>query len=96
MWGISLADAKEYLDVIHDGDDNKLQKLLNSAIDEAEKYINQSALAITPEGSDLPASFELGVMLLLQAAYQASPDDAEKLRKAAEVKLHPFRIGLGV
>jgi len=37
----------------------------------------------------------LGVMLLLQAAYQASPDDAEKLRSAAEVKLTGYRIGRG-
>jgi len=42
-----------------------------------------------------PDSVVLGVMLLLQASYQASPDDIAKLRTAAEVKLAPHRIGWG-
>lgn len=93
---IDLALAKQYLDVIHAADDAKLQMLLDGAIDEAAQYINQSPLDIMPEGGRLPGGFILGVMLLLQAAYQASPDDAEKLRRAAEIKLTPYRIGWGV
>lgn len=92
---IDLALAKQYLDVIHAADDAKLQMLLDGAIDEAAQYINQSPLDIMPEGGRLPGGFILGVMLLLQAAYQATPDDAEKLRRAAEIKLTPYRIGWG-
>jgi len=44
----------------------------------------------------VPASIKIGVLLLLQANYQATPDDAEKLRKAAEVKLMPYRLDMGV
>jgi hypothetical protein len=35
-------------------------------------------------------------LLLLQANYQATPDEAEKLRKVAEIKLIPYRLEMGV
>lgn len=99
---ITLATAKSYLDVIHSADDAKLQTLLQAAEDEAAQYINQPLAELQAEGASgeqsdaLPGGVVLGVMLLLQAAYQAAPDDAEKLRRAAEVKLTPYRIGWGV
>ena len=98
---ITLATAKSYLDVIHSADDTKLQMLLDGAEDEAAQYINQPLAELQPEEVSseqpdaLPGSVILGVMLLLQAAYQATPDDAEKLRLAAEVKLAPYRSGWG-
>lgn len=98
---ITLEIAKQYLDVIHNSDDAKLQRLLDGAEDEAAQYMNRSLSDLFPEEvssenpDDLPGSVLLGVMLLLQAAYQATPDDAEKLRRAAEVKLAPYRCGWG-
>src|SRR5690606_2170620 len=98
---ITLDIAKQYLDVIHNSDDAKLQRLLDGAEDEAAQYMNRSLSDLLPEEvssenpDDLPGSVLLGVMLLLQAVYQATPDDAEKLRKAAEVKLAPYRCGWG-
>ena len=42
-------------------------------------------------------SFVRAVSLLVQAAYESpSPDDAAKLRSAAEVVLFPYRTELGV
>lgn len=99
---ITLAMAKQFLDVIHNADDAKLQTLLDAAEDEAAQYINrplaelQAEEASSEQPDALPGSVVMGVMLLLQAAYQATPDDAEKLRRAAEVKLTPYRIGWGV
>ena len=99
---ITLEIAKQYLDVIHNADNAKLQRLLDGAEDEAAQYMNRSLSDLLPEEvssenpDDLPGSVLLGVMLLLQAAYQATPDDAEKLRRAAEVKLAPYRCGWGV
>lgn len=103
---IDLAVAKEYLDVIHNADDTKLQMLLDGAEDEAAQYMNRQGLsgpwcewepAEGASGIDtIPPSVVLGIMLLLQAAYQATPDDAEKLRRAAEIKLNPYRCGWGV
>ncbi len=99
---IDLALAKQYLDVIHNSDDAKLQTLLEGAEDEAAQYINRPLADLRPEEASseqpdaLPGSVVLGVMLLLQAAFQATPDDAEKLRRAAEVKLTPYRCGWGV
>ena len=98
---ITLEIAKQYLDVIHNSDDAKLQRLLDGAEDEAAQYMNRSLADLLPEEvssenpDDLPGSVVLGVMLLLQAAYQATTDDAEKLRRAAEVKLAPYRCGWG-
>jgi hypothetical protein len=99
MSKIKLADAKTYLDVIHGADDVKLQMLLDASENEAFEFVNRSGFYDENDNDlevDPPASFVLGVMLLLQGAYQSTPDDADKLRKAAEIKLMPFRCGLGV
>lgn len=90
---IALADAKSFLDVIHDSDDVKLQNLLESAEDEAAMFLNVASL---DEWSELPYSIYIGVLLLLQASYQASPDDMAKLRMSAESKLMPYRVEMGV
>jgi len=90
---IALSDAKSFLDVIHDSDDVKLQNLLESAEDEAAMFLNVANL---DEWTELPYSIYIGVLLLLQASYQASPDDMAKLRMAAETKLMPYRVEMGV
>lgn len=105
---IDLADAKAFLDVIHSADDPKLQMLLDGAEDEALAFMNRKtfsgACAATVDGEEgeptdpdvMPASVKVAVLLMLQATYQATPDDAQKLRKAAEVKMMPHRCGMGV
>jgi hypothetical protein len=90
---ISLTDAKSFLDVIHNSDDDKLQLLLDGAEDEAARFLNVDSLT---EWSELPFSIFIGVLMLLQSNYQASPDDMPKLRAAAESKLMPFRVDMGV
>lgn len=90
---IALEDAKAYLDVIHNSDDDKLQNLLDAAEDEAARFLNVENLA---EWSELPFSIFIGVLMLLQSNYQASPDDMAKLRMAAETKLMPYRVEMGV
>ncbi|SUI65270.1 head-tail connector protein [Shewanella baltica] len=98
MSTISLEQAKQFLDVIHDEDDAKLQLLLNAAEDEACQFMGRESLTILLDQTtaELPASITMGVMILLQANYQATPEDAAKLRKAAEIKLTPYRIGWGI
>lgn len=90
---ITLADAKSYLDVIHTYDDDKLQNLLDAAEDEAARFLNVDSLT---EYTELPWAIYIGVLLLLQANYEASPDDMPKLRSAAESKLMPYRVEMGV
>lgn len=107
MSWIELADAKAFLDVIHDADDAKLQQLLDAAEDEALQFMDRADFAELCAADDasseassetplMPDSVRLGVYLLLQAAYQATPDDAEQLRHVAETKLMPYRCRLGV
>ncbi len=105
---IVLADAKAFLDVIHTADDAKLQMLLDGAEEEALAFMNRKtfsgACATTVDGDEgepsdpdvMPASVKVAALLLLQASYQATPDDAAKLRVAAEVKLMPYRCYMGV
>lgn len=90
---IQLQDAKSFLDVIHNSDDDKLQILLDGAEDEAARFLNVESL---DEWTELPFSIFIGVLMLLQSNYQASPDDMPKLRAAAESKLMPFRVDMGV
>lgn len=102
MSTISIDIAKNYLDVIHSGDDAKLQMLLDGAEDEAMQFMNRtdltewdSDLVIASEYS-MPPGVMVGIVLLLQASYQAGIDEIEPLRKAAETKLMPFRISMGI
>lgn len=102
MGVINLEIAKSYLDVIHSADDVKLQLLLDGAEDEAAQFMNRSNL--TEWDSDIeidsdylmPKSVVIGVMLLLQGNYQAGVDEIDKLRRAAETKLMPYRLQMGV
>jgi hypothetical protein len=97
---LTLDEAKSFLDVIHSADDEKLQLLIEAAEDEAKQYLNRSNLEewdSTNEGIDLvPGSVLLGILLLLQANYQATPDEMEKLRQVAEMKLTPYRLEMGI
>lgn len=97
---ITLSEAKSFLDVIHNSDDSKLQLLLDAAEDEARMFMNRDDLiewnSNISTTDPVPGSIKIGVLLLLQANYEASPDDAEKLRRAAEIKLMPYRLLMGV
>ena len=100
MSAITLSEAKSFLDVIHSGDDAKLQLLLDAAEDEVKQYLNRSDLEewdSTISSTDpVPASIKIGVLLLLQSNYQATPEEMEQLRKVAEMKLTPYRLEMGV
>lgn len=100
MSTITLSEAKGFLDVIHSSDDSKLQLLLDAAEDEARAFMNREDLiewnSNVSSTDPVPSSIKIGVLLLLQANYQATPDEAEKLRRAAEVKLMPYRLEMGV
>lgn len=100
MTAITLSEAKSFLDVIHNSDDSKLQLLLDAAEDEARMFMNRDDLIEWDTNisttDPVPGSIKIGVLLLLQSNYDASPDDAEKLRRAAEVKLMPYRLEMGV
>lgn len=106
---IDIGVAKSFLDVIHDDDDEKIQLLLDAAEDEAKEFIDRddlidwgpccsesSSSSASSSEPDMPASVKLGILILLQGAYQASPQDQAQLRKVAETKLMPYRCRLGV
>jgi len=98
---LELEKVKSFLDVIHSADDAKLQMLLDAAEDEAAQFMNRSNVSewesdyVFDSDYSMPPGAMMGVLLLTQAVYQASPDDADKLRKAAETKLAPYRVNIG-
>jgi hypothetical protein len=96
----TLEEAKSFLDVIHSADDDKIQLLLDAAEDEARAFLNREDLeewnSNISSADPVPGSVKIGVLLLLQSNYQATPDEAEQLRKVAEMKLQPYRIELGI
>jgi hypothetical protein len=101
---ITLEEAKQYLDVIHDADDDKLEILLEAAIDEGARYLGYDGVLAyedyiesseNPSG-ELPKSVMMGMLLLLQRNYQTPVNDIAPLRKAAETLLFPYRIGFGI
>lgn len=106
---IALATVKAYCRVTHTGDDGLLQDLLDGAEAEAMRYMNRSELPgspydlpedsssepdVTSESSVFP-DVVIAVALLVSCEYDAAPDDREKLRKAAETKLTPYRTEMG-
>ncbi len=95
---IALDQAKQFLDVIHDEDDNTLQLLLDAAEDESCQFLGRDSLAslVDEATAKLPASIYMAVLILLQSNYQAAPEDIPALRAAAEIKLTPYRIGWGI
>jgi len=101
---ISLALAKQYLDVIHASDDVKLQMLLDGVEDEALSFLNADTFDdiyecdsdADPAYAVIPASVVNGVLTLLQARYQTAPEHQATLRMAAETMLMPYRCGMGI
>jgi len=57
---------------------------------------SSSDISSESEPVAMPPAVQVGVLVLLEAAYQAPPDYAEKLRKITELKLFPYRCQLGV
>lgn len=113
-----LVDIKRALRIIGSADDVFLQQLLDSAEDEALRFLNRTQLPTLPvdspgsydsEGNpllgseDIPSSEDpmaasvfTALVCLVKADYEANPDDIEKLRRAAETKLYPYRDMIGV
>ena len=113
-----LADIKRALRIIGTSDDAFLQQLIDSAEDEALRFLNRTYLPTLPmdnpgsydsdgnpilSSEDIPssedpiaASIFTAIVCLVKADYEAGPDDVPKLRAAAETKLYPYRILIGV
>lgn len=109
---IDLDVVKQHLRVVHAYDDVLLDRLLDSAEDEAKRYLNRDELPTLPQdypdsdaySEDVPSSDDPvapsvvdAVCLLVKASYEATtPAEIAAYRQAAEVKLQPYRVGLGV
>lgn len=86
---MTLDDIKRDLRVTHNDDDALLLTLLESAQDQARRFIGQNAL---PSG----ASVKTATILLVRCLYDAADaKEIEATRKVAETMLMPYRIGLG-
>src|SRR5690606_14645385 len=108
---VTVSEVKSFLRVIHSADDAMIQILIDSAEQEACNFMNRTMLATLPieyesdsESEDTPSSEDpiaadvrVAVYLLVQAKYEKpDPDEAMKMRHAAETLLWPYRRLLGV
>lgn len=92
---VTIEEIKDYLGVIHDQDDSKLQILLDGAEDEALQFLDRDTLPLVgdsaidetdsnqpdpPETTDeLAYAVKVGIYLVVQAMYDGA-DAAEMLR----------------
>lgn len=102
---MTLDDIKRYLRVTHNEDDALLESLLESAKDEALKFIDRDELPTVEVASsssssigalEYPGSIRTALILLVRCLYDpADAKEIEATRKEAETKLMPYRAGLG-
>lgn len=102
----ALDDVKAALRVTHSLDDALLTRLISSATREYFAFVDPDQLPVGPEiesSSDSPDGEAFvpedafnGIVLMVQADYDASPLDRERIRQAAERLWMPYRKGLGL
>lgn len=89
---VQLAEVKAYLNVLHSGDDGKLQVLIEAAEDEALQFLDRDTLPLPGDAAvdeadsnqpaapvgpdDLAAVVRIAIYLLVQALYDGA-DAAE-------------------
>lgn len=108
---VTVSEIKDYLRVIHSGDDALLQALIDAAEDEAVRFLNRTELPTLPleypssseteevpsSGDEIAPSVRIAIYYWVQAKYEGTkPEDIAKLRTAGEVLLFPYRAALGV
>jgi len=102
---------KRRLRVIGSFNDADIQQALDGAEQEACRFLNRDQLPTLPQdwpsessSEDVPSSEDPvapdvieGVALLVIASFNATtPEEVAGYRKAAEVKLYPYRLCIGI
>lgn len=100
---IKLEVVKQDLRVIHNADDEMLQRHLDASEREAIHFMNLTELPVPDAQSSDPQALEVepdvvaAVTILVRSKYEAaSASDIDALRRSAESLLMPYRVGLGV
>ena len=91
---VELQDVKAQLHVLHDDDDELLERLISSAVREYARFINEE-----DESSDFFVGEDAfnGIVMVVKADYwDFPPDKRAQMRAAAETLWMPYRTGLGV
>lgn len=106
---IDIELVKRRLRVIGNFNDEDIQQALDGAEQEACRFLNRTQLPTLPQDwppstEDVPSDSDPvvadaieGVLLLVLASYNAAtPEEVAGYRKAAETKLYPYRLCIGV
>lgn len=90
-----IDDVKKSLRVIHNDDDDLIQRLINSA---SLEYIQFTNTEVDSDQMEAPISEDAfqGIVLMVQAGYDVEPDKRQLYRKAAETLWMPYRVNMGV
>jgi len=90
-----LADVKAALRITHDSDDLLLERLILSA---TQEYVNFAGVETDSDDTEIevPEDVINGVVLMVQADYDADPLDREKYRDAAKHLWGTHRLDFGI
>lgn len=91
---VELQDVKAQLHVLHDADDALLERLIESAIREYARFINEE-----DDSSEFFVGEDAfnGIVMVIKADYwNFEPTKRAEMRRAAETLWMPYRTGLGV
>lgn len=93
---MQLNTVKADLRIIHSADDALLLQYMQAARAEALQFCNLEEFVIDTDG-DESQDIQSAMMLLVRAMYeQVEPDKLQVYRNAAEAKLMPYRVCMGV
>lgn len=88
---ITVDDIKQTLRVSSGTDDDLLTRLIASAADECMRFTG-----LTEINSSSNDDLLQGMAIMVQADYDANPQERVRYRNAAETLWMPYRDGLGV
>lgn len=90
-----LTDVKDALRITHDSDDGMLERLILSA---TQEYVQFTGVETSSDDEEIevPEDVINGVILMVQADYDADPLDREKYRDAAKHLWGKHREDFGI
>ena len=92
----ALSDAKQFLRLTHDADDEMLSRLIGAAARECLAFMDNPAFPLPPVPGpgmdvDFPEDVFQAVILMAQAGYDGDPLKRPAYRAAAEQLLWPYK-----
>ena len=96
MSTVTVPQLKDYLHLIHDSDDTRIQALINAAESYVLAFVRHDSLELDESDIDAPSvpdAVTHAVKMIVEARGYADPDTAQTIMAAAEALLTPWIKG---